>query len=310
MKMRNFILALCICSILLLSSCSSADHNDPGTEYMPDMFHSIAYEANLDDYYSYNTWGTEEDYYKLAQPREPVKGTIARGYAATTAAKYVDGSATTNAISVPVNGAVPYYYDDTEEERTRAMREIIENPFPITATGLKSGEELYNTFCGICHGKKGDGNGWLVDEANANAKYPAQPANFLSDIFLDVGDTNGRYYHSIMHGKNVMGSYADKLSYEERWNVIHWIRALQAKDKGNEYNENINTLNTIDTPFASVRQVAEMHDAGLNMGSQHGGNVDHSNSAGHHDGEHSQEGASHGTEGDHSHDEDHGGEGH
>ena len=287
--MRNFILALCICSILLMSSCSSADHNDPGTEYMPDMFHSIAYEANLDDYYYYNTWGTEDEYNKLAQPRVPVKGTIARGYAAPTAAKYVDGSATTNAISIPVNGSVPYYYEDSEEERTRAMNEIIKNPFPITATGLKQGEELYNTFCGICHGKKGDGNGWLVDEANTNQVYPAQPANFLDALFLEAGNTNGRYYHSIMYGKNVMGAYADKISYEERWNVIHWIRALQAKEQGKDYNENINTLNSTDTPFANVRQVAEMHGAGTH----HNAGDGHTHDEAHPEGDHPHDSGSH-----------------
>jgi len=41
-----------------------------------------------------------------------------------------------NALSVPASGSVPYYYADTEEERTRAMNEITTNPFPITAEGL------------------------------------------------------------------------------------------------------------------------------------------------------------------------------
>lgn len=299
--MKNFILAICISSILMLSSCSSADHNATGTEYMPDMFHSIAYEANLDDYYYYNTWGTESEYVKMAQPRKPVAGTIARGYAAPTATKYVDGSASTNAIAVPVNGSVPYYYNDTEEERTRAMNEIIKNPFPITAAGLKSGEELYNTFCAICHGVKGDGNGWLVDEANAKAVYPAAPANFLSETFTAVGNTNGRYYHSIMYGKNVMGGYADKISYEERWNVIHWIRSLQAKASEKEYNENINTLNSVDMTAANFTQMTSRmstsadghHDGAMHHGDgvhhsdamhgemHHEGAVHHSGDAGH-----------------------------
>ncbi len=291
--MKNFILSICISSILIMSSCSSSDRNNTGTEYMPDMFHSIAYEANLDDYYYYNTWGTEAEYSKLAQPREPVAGTIARGYAAPIEAKYVDGSATPNAMAIPVNGSVPYYYSDTEEERTRAMNELIKNPFPITASGLKSGEELYNTFCAICHGKKGDGNGWLVDEANLGAKYPAQPANFLDANFKAVGDSNGRYYHSIMYGKNVMGGYADKISYEERWNVIHWIRALQAKEQGKDYNENINTLNGTDTPMASVKKVAEKVIEKMDhSGGSHDAN--HGHESGHHEGDHHHDGDDHG----------------
>jgi hypothetical protein len=51
-----------------------------------------------------------------------------------------------------------------------------------------------------------------------------------------------------MYGKNLMGSYKDKISYEERWNVIHYIRSLQAKELKLEYNQEINTLNSIDRP--------------------------------------------------------------
>ncbi len=40
-----------------------------------------------------------------------------------------------------------------------------------------------------------------------------------------------------------MGSYKDKLSYEERWQVIHYIRGLQATEKGLEYGPEVNTFN-------------------------------------------------------------------
>ena len=53
--------------------------------------------------------------------------------------------------------------------------------------------------------------------------YLNAPANLISDD-IHFNSSNGRYYHSIMYGKNVMGGYADKLSYEERWQVIHHIR--------------------------------------------------------------------------------------
>jgi hypothetical protein len=51
-----------------------------------------------------------------------------------------------------------------------------------------------------------------------------------------------------MYGKNVMGSYADKLSFEERWEVIHYIRSLQAKSKNLEYSETANTLSNVEQP--------------------------------------------------------------
>ncbi len=254
-----------VAGLLFLASCAQPDADSPGSEYMPDMGHSIAYEANYYDYYYFNTWGSENEYYKFAQPRKPVNGTIPRGYAGVYYANgakaqlavmnHLDGKTSTNEIKVPKNGAVPYYYADTEEDRARASADIINNPFPITDDGLARGKELYNIMCGICHGEKGDGNGYLVRDAAEGGKYPAQPANFLNEEFSAA--SNGRYYHAIMYGLNVMGGYADKISYEERWQVIHWIRALQAKDKKLVYNEQLNTLNKIAIPAASIEPLAE-----------------------------------------------------
>ena len=153
------------------------------------------------------------------------------------------------------NGSVPYYYKDTEEERARATKEITQNPFPITEASLEHGKNLYMIYCGICHGDKGDGQGYLVREENP-AKgivagiYPAAPANFLLDTF--VHSSAGRIYHSIMYGKNVMGSYADKLSYKERWEVIHYIRSMQAATKKAEYSASANTFNQEATPWATL----------------------------------------------------------
>lgn len=59
---------------------------------------------------------------------------------------------------------------------------------------------------------------------------------------------NGRYYFGMIYGKNMMGAYAEKLSYEERWQVIHYIRQLQAKSKSLQYDETGNTLSNVEKP--------------------------------------------------------------
>lgn len=274
---KNLYLVLIVAVIMLsINACQQPTGNQTGSEFMPDMAHSIAYEANTYAYYYNNTWGSKEDYYEMAKPRNPVKGTIARGYVGSA-----DATETTNEISVPANGAVPYYYEDSEEERLRATAELVNNPFKITDAGLEKGKELYEVFCGICHGNDGGGAGYLVRDPNPaigdeGGKYPVQPANFLLEEF--VAASNGRYYHAIEYGKNLMGSYKDKLSYEERWNVIHYIRALQAKNLKLKYNQMENTLNSIDEPAGEI--VAEVDIEELNMGehsqdSQGGG--DHGN---------------------------------
>lgn len=248
---------LCLGLALFVMGCSPAGENKTGHEYMPDMAHPIAYEANVYGFSSNNTWDKESSKSRrtLSMPGKPVNGTVPRGYSGSlvngvfdqTKIDLIRGKNQLNAQATTVNGHVGFYYEDNEDERLRAIAEIKANPFPITVKGLETGKELYNINCGICHGEAGDGAGYLIRDPNPatgdpGGKYPAAPANFLLDDLIN--SSNGRYYFSIIYGKNVMGGYADKLSFEERWQVIHYIRSLQATSKNLIYNEKMNTLNT------------------------------------------------------------------
>lgn len=281
--MKNLrVLVMSLSLVVILTSCSYPDGEFTGSEYMPDMAHSLAMESNTYNYYYYNTWDKEStiELAKLVYPRTVPAGTVPRGYASAylpgeaapeslEAAELMRGTMVDadhmNAISVPTNGQVPYYYDGTPEGRLAAMAELLDNPFPITENGLSRGKNLYNIFCGICHGEKGNGLGYIYDvDANPGAKYPLAPANFLNAEFLAA--SNGRYYNAIMHGYNAMGAYKDKLGYEERWQVIHYIRSLQAQETKTEYSPLVNTLNaSFGTPGAEFDAMAgqghgdEMH---------------------------------------------------
>lgn len=252
--------------VLLLSACSGPNGHRTGHEYMPDMAHSIAVEANVYNHYSGNNFDDKSvmNSKMTSMARLPVKGTVPRGYvgiADATSQESMDNmhmvlqgmNSGRGGVYTPYNGNVPYYYADTEEDRTRAMREIGKNPFPITKRSLAKGKELYVIYCGICHGEKADGSGYLVRDEGG--KYPAQPANLINDEFTAASE--GRFYHAIMYGKNAMGSYADKLSYEERWDVIHYIRSLQAGGKSLVYNETQNTLNNAVPEAKMPKKMAE-----------------------------------------------------
>lgn len=209
----------------MFGACNRAGGEFQGREYMPDMAHSIAYEANVYGYYVNNRWGSIEEYRKAAEPRTPMDGTVAHK------ATRWNFRAEKFAKMYP-----KYHYQNTEEDRTLAIQEITENPIKPSAEHeltevLDKGKFLYNTYCATCHGEKGDGNGKLWN--NGSGPYKAAPANYLTDDLIK--STDGRYYHAIMHGKNKMLSHADKLSFEERWMVIHYIRSLQAAKLGGKY---------------------------------------------------------------------------
>lgn len=210
MKNLIYIAFVAISAGLMVASCGRAGGEETGHEYMPDMAHSIAYEANYNAYYSNNTWGTKDDYSKMAAPRKPVTNTISRGERV-------------------------YHYE--EAERERAMAELTNTIAPKTKEDLEKtlrhGGELYSIYCSSCHGADGNGDGKLYD--GGNGPYPAKPASFISGDFIKAGNQDGRFYHAIMYGKGVMQSHADKLSPEERWEVIHYIRSLQATAEKTTY---------------------------------------------------------------------------
>lgn len=233
----------------LFSLCSPAGGLKTGHEYMPDMVHPVSYEANLYSAYEWNHWDKESVKSKaeLSRPRSGVEGTVPRGmtavyYTGSEAISNIRGGNAVNAIAAPVNGHAPFYYQNTEADRYAAERDMVNNPFPITKEGLDRAKPLYDIYCGICHGKDGKGEGDLIK----TEKYPAAPKNLIADDMIAAG--NGRYYFAMMYGKNVMGGYSDKLSYEERWQVIHYIRSMQAAEKQLEYSEKANTLSNVEKP--------------------------------------------------------------
>lgn len=110
-------------------------------------------------------------------------------------------------------GAMPYPFEDPQEAGG------LVNTLPRTEEVLRKGREAYNSRCTVCHGALGDGVHTLT------AAYGARPADLHSQALRDAPD--GAIYHVIMVGKNAMPSYAAAMTEEERWSVIHYVRALQ-----------------------------------------------------------------------------------
>ena len=84
---------------------------------------------------------------------------------------------------------------------------------------ISKGKELYNIYCAVCHGSKGDGQGILM----TNEKFLGIPSYADRDI------TEGSIYHVLMYGKNLMGSHASQVNAKERWQISQYVISLREK---------------------------------------------------------------------------------
>ncbi len=85
---------------------------------------------------------------------------------------------------------------------------------------MAKAKELYDIYCGVCHGNNGDGKGILFKRE----KILGIPS------YLDEGRdiTEGSVYHVIYYGRNTMGSYANQLNEKERWLVTSYVMKLKS----------------------------------------------------------------------------------
>lgn len=173
-------------------SCSDVKRK-PGSDYMPDMRFSRAYE----------TYSESPVFADKQTNRQPVSGTVKRGE------------------------VYPFHLekDAAGDSTSYVASKAVKNPLPqMNATNMKEAERLYLINCAICHGSKLDGNGPLYN--GGDGPYPAKPATLVGDAKYE-NMPEGQMYYSTTYGKNLMGSYASQLQPKERWMVIAYIKSKQ-----------------------------------------------------------------------------------
>jgi hypothetical protein len=178
--------------LLLLSvvifSCNR-DRNNPGWDYFPDMFYSTAYE----------TYSKNPNFADSMTMRVPPTGTIPRGFTS-------------------------FEYTIDPESRIKAGKELL-NPFQPDTESLLRGHRVYSTFCLMCHGINGAGDGYLF----TSGLYPLKPRSLISDEAIDLKD--GEIYHSITLGFGGMGAHGSQIRPDDRWKLVLFIRRLQQDSK-------------------------------------------------------------------------------
>lgn len=162
---------------LVLAGCG-AGGDDRALEYMPDMARGPAYKAFAPN-------PATPDGLTL---QRPVAGTIARGHEL-------------------------FHYGPGEEEAIRAGREL-SNPLTLNARTLQEGAALYTTYCLVCHGAAGKGDGPLA------GKIPPPPSYTSERV---AAFPPGRIFHVVTMGSGKMPSYAALLTPGERWKVVSYV---------------------------------------------------------------------------------------
>tara|TARA_B100001248_G_scaffold261981_1_gene255355 strand:+ start:7110 stop:7649 length:540 start_codon:yes stop_codon:yes gene_type:complete len=169
--------------VFALVACDSKS-DKPNVELIQNMMESPAIKAQDYD-------PSKKDYQAMRMPPE---GTVAQGKA-------------------------PYMYKAQPE---KAGKELV-NPFSGNEQVLEKGKLLYDTYCMVCHGPKGLGNGTVAD------KMLVKPPVMNSEKVVSWSD--GRIYHVITDGQGLMGSYASQISKEDRWKIVNYVRQLQKETK-------------------------------------------------------------------------------
>ncbi|GAA4938112.1 cytochrome c [Algibacter agarivorans] len=179
--MKSLIKILVIAVVFVAVSCNKS--TAPNYQFMPNMYESAGYE----------TYG-EAAFPNGVEAQLPVDGSIPRGY-------------------------VPFDIENSTAGYELAKATLM-TPLDSTQVDLNRGKELYDIYCGICHGNKGKGQGNLVKRE----KILGIPSYDDAGRAINAGSI----YHTIYYGKNAMGSYANQLNEEERWQVVSYVLKLKA----------------------------------------------------------------------------------
>lgn len=178
--MKNFKLIIVLVIVVSIASCGNK--RTPQLQYMPDMYESIPYDADAENGLNGKPVNSK-----------PVAGSIPRG------------------------GHPAYDFADSNQGYEKAKTSL-KKPLEKSEENLTNGKAMYTIYCTSCHGKKGDGNGYL-----------SQAEKFLGiPSYKDRDITEGSIYHVLMHGKNLMGSHSSQLTYKERWQIVQYVEVLRA----------------------------------------------------------------------------------
>jgi mono/diheme cytochrome c family protein len=122
-------------------------------------------------------------------------------------------------------GTDPHYYEGrTGDDWATAFPPQLEISEPL----MLRGQEQFGTYCAVCHGLDGGGNGIVAQRAREKTQISTGwvPPSSLHDATIRER-TVGHLFNTITNGIRTMPAYSDQISPGDRWSIIAYIRALQ-----------------------------------------------------------------------------------
>ncbi len=201
----------------VVSACS-AEGDNPGVEFAPNMYHSVPYDPltqitdkEIGGWLSSNEADVHAEFYN-SNPynlhgmtmREPAPNTVRR----------TNGGVVP--ITIPADTLGSTYWLDYASVNLKSPYEA--------ATGdeadavLQEGTLLYARFCTPCHGGGGQGDG------RVGQVFKGVPS-FSTGRYASM--TEGHVFHVITHGRGRMAPYNSQLDIDERWKIARYVQQLQ-----------------------------------------------------------------------------------
>jgi len=189
---------------LCMGGCTGAGENDTGTEFAPNMYHSVPYDPlkQITDKDAGGWVSSDDDgigeYYN-SNPNNPFNMNMRQP--------------PENVVPRSKHGFLPYrIHPDSLEYAAR----VLENPTDSTAEVVAEGKALYGRFCVHCHGTSGKGDGPVGKVYKGVVPY--------------VQKRSGGYiFHVITHGRGRMLPHASQIGKMDRWKITRYVQTLQGQ---------------------------------------------------------------------------------
>ncbi len=99
-----------------------------------------------------------------------------------------------------------------------ASAKAIENPNKGDKSSIKRGKGLYKSYCMVCHGETGTGDG------PGSKALETKPANHTSAEVQK--QTDGEIFWKITEGRGSMVGWKNVLKEQDRWDLVNFVRTL------------------------------------------------------------------------------------